>query len=83
MIPERIIFVSRGITVDVSTLRRWVARFSNGDSDVQDKPRSGRPRTPVTPRNEERLDQLIRANRRITSRELCTELNIGFNSLAT
>ena len=43
-------------TVDVSTVRRWVARFSSGDSDVKDKPRSGRPCTAVTPRNEERLD---------------------------
>jgi len=31
----------------------------------------------------ERLDQLIPANRRITTRELCTELNIGFNALET
>ena len=27
------------------------------------------------------LNQLIHANRRITTRELCTELNIGFNAL--
>jgi len=33
--------------------------------------------------NEERLDQLIRANRRITTRELCTELNISFSALET
>jgi len=52
-------------TVDVSTVRRWVARFSSGDSNVKDKPRSGWPCTAVTPRNEERLDQLIRVNRRI------------------
>jgi len=67
--------------VDVSTVRRWVARFSSGDSDLKDKPRSGRPCTAVTPRNEERLDQFIRANRRIKPRELCTELYIGFNAL--
>ena len=36
-------------TVDVSTVRRWVARFSSGDSDVKDKPRSGRSCTAVTP----------------------------------
>jgi len=57
-------------TVDVSTVRWWVARFSSGDSGVKDKPRFGQPRTAVTPRNQERLDQLIRANRRITTREL-------------
>ena len=59
-------------TVDVSTVRRWVARFSSGDSDVKDKPRSGLPCTAVTPRNEERLDKLIHAKRRITTREPCT-----------
>ena len=70
-------------TADVSTVRPWVARFSIGDSDVKDKPGSGRPCTALTPHNEERLDQLIRANRRITSRELCRELNIGFTALET
>jgi len=70
-------------TVDVSTMRRWVARFSSGDSNVKDKPRAGQPCTAVRPRNEERLDQLIHANRRITTRELCTELYIGFSALET
>ena len=57
--------------------KQWMsARFSSGDSDVKDKPRSGRPRTAVTPRNEERLDQLIGANWRITIRELCSEPNM-------
>jgi hypothetical protein len=60
-----------------------VARFSSGDSDMKDRPRSGRPCTAVTPRNEERFDQLIRANRRITTSEMCTELNIGFSALET
>jgi len=58
-----------------------VARFSSGDRDVKDKPHSGRPCTAVTPRNEECLDQLICVNRQITTRELCTELNIGCNAL--
>ena len=67
--------------MDVSTVWRWVAHFSSGDSDVKDKPHSGRPCTAVTPRNEECLDQLIYANLRIMTRELCTELNIGCNAL--
>jgi hypothetical protein len=48
--------------VDVSTVRRWVVRFGSGDSDVRDRPRSGRPCTAVSPRNAEQLDQLIRAD---------------------
>ena len=82
-IHRRLLNVYRDQTVDVSTVRRWVARFSSGDSDVKEKPRSRRPCTAVTPRNEERLDQLIGANRRITTRELCRELHIGFSALET
>ena len=55
-IHRRLLNVYGDQTVDVSTVRRWVARFSSGDSDVKDKPRSGRPCITVTPRNEERLD---------------------------
>ena len=55
-IHRRLVNVYGDQTVDVSTVRRWVARFSSGDSDMKDKPRSGRPCTAVTPRNEERLD---------------------------
>jgi hypothetical protein len=80
---RRLLNVYGDKTVDVSTVRRWVARLSSGDSDVKDKPRFVRPCTTHMPRNEERLDQLIRANRRITTRELCTDLNIGFNALET
>jgi len=74
-IHRRLLNVYGDQTVDVNTVRLWVAHFNSGD-DVKDKPRSGRPCTAVTPRNEERLNQLIRANQRITTRELCTELNI-------
>jgi hypothetical protein len=42
-----------------------------------------RPYTAVSPRNEECIEQLIRAIRKITTRELCTELNVGFNALET
>ena len=69
---HRCLLVYGDQTVDVSTVRRWVARFNSGDSDVKDKPRSGRPCTAVTPRNKERLNQLIRANQWITTRELGT-----------
>ena len=71
-IHQRLLNVYGDQTVDVSTVRLWVARFSSGDSDLKDKPRSGQPRTAVTPRNEDRLDQLIHANRQITTRELGT-----------
>jgi hypothetical protein len=68
---------------DVSTVRRGAVRFSSSDSDVRDRPRSGRPCTALSPRNEDRLDQLIRANRRVATRELRTELNVGCSALQT
>ena len=42
-IHRRVLNVYGDQTVDVSTVRRWVSRFSSGDGDVQDKPCSGRP----------------------------------------
>ena len=82
-IRQRLLNVYGDQTADVGTVRRWVTRFSSGDCNVKEKPRFGRPCTAVTPRNEERLYQLIRANRWITTRKLCTKLNIGFNALET
>lgn len=58
-------------TMDVSTVRRWMVRFNSGDSDVR-QATFRLPCAAVSPRNDEHLDQLIRANRRITTRELCT-----------
>ena len=36
-------------SVDVNTVRQWVVCYSNGDSDVNDKPHSGQLHTAVTP----------------------------------
>jgi hypothetical protein len=69
--------------VDVRTVRRWAVRFSSGDSDVRDRSRFGCHCTAVNSRNEECLDQLFRSNPLITTRELSTELNVGFNALET
>jgi hypothetical protein len=55
-INQRLLRVYGDRTVDASTVRRLMARFNSGDSELKDKPRSGRPCTAVTPRNKERLD---------------------------
>ena len=70
-------------TVDVSAVRRWVVCFSSGDSNMKDKPCSGHPCTAVTSQNQECLDQIVCMNQWITTKELCMELNIGFNALET
>jgi len=72
--------VCRDHGVDGSTVRRWVLRFSSGNSNMRDKPHSRWPLTAVAPWNEEYLNQLICMNQQITTRELCKELNNGFNA---
>ena len=48
-IHRRLLNIYGDQTVDAGTVRRWVARFSSGDSDTKDKPCSGQPCTAVTP----------------------------------
>jgi len=57
--------------------------FSSGNSNVKDKPHSGRLRRALTPQNEHCLDQLIHANRQFMTRELCMDRNIILNTLET
>jgi len=80
-IYRRLLNVYRDQTVDVSTVKLCMVHFSSGNSDVKGKPRSGWPCTVVTPPNEEHLDQLIRTNQRITTKDLCMEPNICFSAL--
>ncbi|UYV74690.1 hypothetical protein LAZ67_12000576 [Cordylochernes scorpioides] len=54
--------------IDVSNVRRWMKSFRNGETSLDDKPRSGRSST--NPENEDKVDELIRNDREITLREL-------------
>ena len=68
------------LNVDVSTVRQRVVCFSSGNRNVKDEPHYRQPCTAVAPWNEEYLNQLICMNQQITTRELCKELNNGFNA---
>ena len=49
--------------VDVSTARRWVRRFKNGElgqADLSDKTRSGKPVTASDQLHQDRFEELIR-----------------------
>jgi transposase len=67
-------------TVDISTVRRWIRRVSDAVSELKDMPRSGRPCTAVIS-IEERVNQLILRDRRITTKELRAAVGIGFRAL--
>jgi transposase len=60
-----------------SSVRRWVNHFKDGNSDIADQPRCGRQRTAATERNKQKVDELIRQDRRITVREIAAQLEVG------
>ncbi|UYV64226.1 hypothetical protein LAZ67_3000002 [Cordylochernes scorpioides] len=57
-------------TIDINNLRRWIKRFRSGETSLDDKLRSGGPST----NPEDKVDDLIRHDRRITIREFITAL---------
>jgi transposase len=58
------------VCLGASSVRRWVKHFKDGNVDIADQPRCGRPRTAATERNKQKVDELIREDRRITVREI-------------
>ena len=69
-IRERLKKVYGDATVDVSTVRRWVRRCTEaeGETPFAYEKRSGRPTTAVTPRNIQRVDEIIHDDRHNCSR---------------
>lgn len=65
----------------VTQIKEWYNRFKDGRTSVNSEPRSGRP---STSRNDEVIDQvrvLVMEDRRITVRELATEVGISIGSV--
>ncbi|GFS32174.1 histone-lysine N-methyltransferase SETMAR [Trichonephila inaurata madagascariensis] len=58
-------------------VRRWCRTFSDGRQQVEDIPRAGQTRTATTDANIGKVDDMIRANRRITIDEVAEELGIS------
>jgi hypothetical protein len=54
-----------------------VKHFKDGNTDIADQPRCGRPITAATERNKQKVDELIRQNRNITVREIAEQLGVG------
>jgi hypothetical protein len=72
------------MAVDKSTISRSTKRFvfsEQGQSNVSDLPRSGRPSTFVMPETIQLAGSHIRNDRRITTRELAAILGIGKGSI--
>jgi hypothetical protein len=59
-----------------------VKHFKDGNTDIADQPRCGRPRTAATERNKQKVDELIRQDRRITFREIAAaQLGVGYHAV--
>ena len=74
-IHKRLCAVYGSCAVDRSTVGRWVQRVKasgSGETDLHDRPRSGRPATATSPDMLQRADDIIHADRRIKSRQLAT-----------
>jgi len=64
-----------------SSVQRWVKHFKDGNTSIQDEPRSGRPRTASTKRNKDRVDETIQDDRRVTVDAIARTLGIGHNAV--
>jgi len=64
---------------DVSTIRRWVRRFKDGElgqADLSDKTLSGIPLTASDQLHQDLVEEMIRGNRRIKQKEIAVALGI-------
>jgi hypothetical protein len=72
------------MAVDKSAISRWAKRLTSseqGQGNVFDLPRSGRPSTAVTPATIQRTDSHNRNDRRIATREFAAMLGIDKRSV--
>jgi len=69
------------VCIGASSVRQWVNHFKDGNTSIQDQPRSGRPRTASAEPNKKRVDEIIKEDRRVTLNAIATKLGIGHNAV--
>jgi hypothetical protein len=69
------------VCMGVSSVRRRMKHFKDGNTDIADQPRCGRQTTAATERNRRNVDELIRQDRRITVREIAAQLGVGHHGV--
>ena len=69
------------VCMGASSVLRWVKHFKDGNTSIQDQPRSGRPRTTSTERNKERVDEINQDDRRVTVDTIARTLGLGHNAV--
>jgi hypothetical protein len=69
------------VCMGVSSVRRWVKHFKDGNTDIADQPRCSQPTTAATGRNKQNVDELIRQDRRITVRKTVAQIGVGHHAV--
>ncbi|GBM73368.1 Putative uncharacterized protein FLJ37770 [Araneus ventricosus] len=69
-------------TVSKKCVFEWFKRFRDGEEDVKDEPRSGRPPTSTTPDNIERVRRILADDRRLSLRKITEQLRISLDSVS-
>jgi histone-lysine N-methyltransferase SETMAR len=82
-ISDRLKTVYGDNCLSYASVKRWVVHFKNGESDICDKPRSGRPPSVATPEKKASVDGLIRNNRRISCRVIADSVGISLGTAQT
>jgi transposase len=81
VIYERLRGVYGDVCMGASSVRRWVKHFKDGNTDIADQPRCGRPRTAAAERKKQKVNELIRQDGRITVREITEQLGVGHHEV--
>lgn len=76
-IREELLNVEGEQALSSATIRQWIAKFKKGETRVDDKPRSGRPREVVTSENIEKVKELVTNDPHLTTRGLEDETGIS------
>ncbi len=67
--------------VAYSTIAKWRKDFSEGRMDIEDKPRSGRPRTQITEDNINLIERLIEADPHSTYADLALDSQLSHGTI--
>ena len=66
----------------LSTVKRWFNEFKRGRTSVFDEEKSGRP-SEISENVTEKLQEIVKQERRITTRELTSRLNVSRGTVNT
>ena len=80
-IHEELVNAEGEHALSLSTVRRWVAKFKDGETQVDDRPRSGRPREAVTQEKIAKVQELITNDPHITTQILEDEVGISHDRI--